>query len=264
MLEAFLADHGYPHSPGGAHKPWVIAHRGYSGVAPENTLAAIEAARVLGSDWIEIDIGISADGTPIVLHDTTLNRTTSATGTAAQMSDERISLADAGSWLGPGFIGQRVPKLRTVLANLADFDGNLLLEFKDDWSPGAIAQVADDIMATGMADRMILQSFSPATLTAVRDLIPMVARGLLRMVPRPEDKTLASDLDVTFYNPSRRGFFLRQALLEEFMAEGYGCLVWTSNVPADWERLMAAGVHGIITDHPGRLQGYLTAKYDAD
>ncbi|MFB9775496.1 glycerophosphodiester phosphodiesterase [Brevibacterium otitidis] len=264
MLEQFLADHGYEHTPGGESKPWVIAHRGYSGAAPENTLAAIEAARVIGAEWIEIDIGISAAGTPIVLHDTTLGRTTTMSGTASQMSDERISLADAGSWMGPGFIGQRVPKLRTVLSNLADFEGNLLLEFKDDWAPGAIAQVTDDIMATGMADRLILQSFSPKTLTILRDLIPMVARGLLRMVPRPEDKTLAAELDVTFYNPSRRGFFLRQPLLEEFMTEGYGCFVWTSNSPADWERLMAAGVHGIITDHPGRLQGYLAAKYDAD
>ncbi|WP_101652224.1 glycerophosphodiester phosphodiesterase [Brevibacterium ihuae] len=249
--------------PGRDARPWVIAHRGYSGAAPENTLAAVDAARAIGSDLIEVDLGISGDGTPMVLHDSTLNRTTSASGTIAQMSDERISLADAGSWLGPGFAGQRVPRLRNVLADLAEHGGTLLLELKDDWSPGAVSQVAEDIIETGTADRIILQSFSVTTLEALRDLIPMVPRCLLRLVPRDGDVELAHALEVIAYNPSQRGFFGRRQLAEEFMELGFGMFVWTVDEPAVWERLLGSGVSGIITNHPGRLQGYLAAKYDA-
>lgn len=250
-------------APGRDGRPWVIAHRGYSGAAPENTLAAVDAARAIGCDFIEVDLGISGDGTPMVLHDSTLNRTTTATGTIAQMSDERISLADAGSWLGPGFAGQRVPKLRTLLADLAEHGGRLLLEFKDDWSPGAVSQVAADIIETGMADRIIIQSFSVRTLEAARDLIPLVPRCLLRLMPRDGDVELAHALEVIGYNPSERGFFARRQLAEEFMELGFGMFVWTVDAPAVWERLLGSGISAIITNHPGRLQGYLAAKYDA-
>ncbi|GAA4284734.1 glycerophosphodiester phosphodiesterase [Brevibacterium daeguense] len=254
--------HEHPGVPGSDVKPWVIAHRGYSGAAPENSLAAIDAARAVGSDFIEVDLRLSGDGTPYILHDSSLNRTTNTSGNIGQMSQERISLADAGSWLGPGFAGQRIPRLRTVLADLAEHGGNLLLELKDDWSPGAVAQVAEDIIDTGMADRVIIQSFSTETLETARDLIPMVPRGLLRLVPKDDDMAVADELEVIAYNPSQRGFFMRRQLVEEFMELGFGVFVWTVDEPANWERLLGSGVSGIITNQPGRLQGFLAAKFD--
>lgn len=259
----YLRSHHGAGVPGQDSKPWVIAHRGYSGAAPENTLAAIDAARAIGCDFIEVDLGISGDGTPMVIHDATLNRTTNSVGTISEMSLERISLADAGSWLGPGFAGQRIPKLRTVLTDLAEHGGNLLLELKDDWSAGALAHVAEDLIATGMADRTIVQSFSVRTLEIARDLIPMVPRCLLRLVPRDDDVDLVHGLEVIGYNPSQRGFFARRRVADEFMEMGFGMFVWTVDEPVVWERLLGTGVAGIITNHPGRLQGYLTAKYDA-
>ena len=205
---------------------------------------------------------MSADGTPIVLHDSTLNRTTDSTGTVAHMSDERISLADAGHNWGVGFAGQRVPRLGALLNDAAASGGRLLLELKGEWSPGAVSKVGVAIAQAGMADRVILQSFNAASVEACRDVVPNVPRGLLRMVPREDDLALASRLDVIAINPSIRGFHLRRELVEEFMGAGYACCVYTSDDPGDWEKLLGAGITGIITNQPGRLQGYLIAKYD--
>ncbi|WP_349827303.1 glycerophosphodiester phosphodiesterase [Brevibacterium litoralis] len=248
--------------PGGGSKPWVIAHRGYSGAAPENTMAAFDAAQAIGAEFIEIDLGLTADGTPVVIHDSTINRTTNLQGRVSDLTDESLSLADAGSWMGPGFAGQRVPALRTVLEDLHVSGGDVLLEFKDDWSPGAIAHVARDVVETRTADRVLIQSFSVRTLEVCRDLLPMVPRALLRLVPRPDDKALLEELDAVGYNLSLRGFLARRQVAEEFMAAGYGVFVWTVNEAPDWEKVLGAGVHGIITDQPARLQGYLSAKFD--
>lgn len=164
MFTQFLRDRGIDRVPGRGGKPWAIAHRGYSGAVPENTMAAIDAARALEADFIEIDVHLSADGTPLVLHDPTLNRTTDASGAVANLSDEQISLADAGSWLGPGFAGQRIPHLDAVLYSMSFRGGWLLLELKGDWEAGGVAAVVDLITQHGMADRVVLQSFSQHTL----------------------------------------------------------------------------------------------------
>lgn len=258
----YLASHHEGRRPGGDQKPWVIAHRGYSAAAPENTLAAVDAARAIGVDLIEIDLGLSGDGTPMVIHDQSIDRTTNLRGQVSLLSDEQLSLADAGAWLGDGFAGQRIPALRRLLEDVEDRGGTILLEFKDDWSPAAIARVSRDITETRMADRVLIQSFSVPTLTACRDVIPMVPRALLRMVPRPDDARLLEDLDAVAYNPSHRGFLTRRSVAEDIMNAGYGMFIWTVDGPQDWERLLGSGIHGIITNHPGRLQGYLAAKYD--
>ncbi len=262
MFAELLTERAIATTPGRDAKPWVIAHRGYSGAAPENTLAAVDAARAIGCDLVEVDVNLSADGTPVVIHDPTLNRTTNEQGAVGLLSDERISLADAGSWLGPGFAGQRVVPLETLLADLSQFGGELLLELKQDWSPAAISRVAQLIIAAGMGDRTILQSFSPLTLEAARDVIPMVPRCLLRMVPKDEDLALANQLEAIAVNPSLRGFHLRRDFVAEVMRAGLGVFVWTADRASDWEKLLASEVNAIITNQPGRLQGYLVAKYD--
>src|SRR5699024_3013358 len=155
-------------------RPWIIAHRGYSAAAPENTLAAVDAARMIGADWIEVDLHVSADGTPIVIHDQSVDRTTDGSGQVARLDDDALSRLDAGSWAGPGFAGQRLPKLDTLLTDVSAKGGRLLLELKGEWSPGAVASVAGSIIDAGMADRTLVQSFAPGTLAHLRDIAPMV------------------------------------------------------------------------------------------
>lgn len=243
-------------------RPWVIAHRGYSGAAPENTLAAVDAARMVGADWIEVDLHVSGDGTPTVIHDQSVDRTTDGSGAVGKLDDDTLSRLDAGSWAGPGFAGQRLPKLDTLLKDVSAKGGRLLLELKGEWSPGAVAAVAGSIIDEGMADRTVVQSFSVATLAFLRDIAPLVERCLLRTVPREDDLAVVDDLHALAYNPSVRGFFMRRGVVDRFLDAGFGMFVWTVDDPASWEKLCGAGVHGIITNLPATLQGYLAAKYE--
>lgn len=243
-------------------RPWVIAHRGYSGAAPENTLAAVDAARMVGADWIEVDLHVSGDGTPTVIHDQSVDRTTDGSGAVGKLDDDTLSRLDAGSWAGPGFAGQRLPKLDTLLKDISTKGGRLLLELKGEWSPGAVAALAGSIIGEGMADRTVVQSFSVSTLAFLRDIAPLVERCLLRTVPREDDLAVVDDLQALAYNPSVRGFFMRRGVADRFLDAGLGMFVWTVDDPTSWEKLFGAGVHGIITNLPATLQGYLAAKYE--
>lgn len=243
-------------------RPWVIAHRGYSGAAPENTLAAVDAARMIGADWIEVDLHVSGDGTPTVIHDQSVDRTTDGSGAVGKLDDDALSRLDAGSWAGPGFAGQRLPKIDTLLKDVSTKGGRLLLELKGEWSPGAVASLAGSIIDEGMADRAVVQSFSVPTLAHLRDIAPLVERCLLRTMPREDDMRVVDELQALAYNPSVRGFFMRRNVVDQFLDAGYGMFVWTVDEPASWEKLLGAGVHGIITNLPATLLGYIAAKYD--
>src|SRR3972149_9393656 len=93
----------------------VIAHRGFSGQAPENTLASFKKARELGSDMIELDVRFSKDGHMVVMHDDTLDRTTNGRGKVADYTLKELKQLDAGSWFAPQFSDERIPNLNEVL-----------------------------------------------------------------------------------------------------------------------------------------------------
>lgn len=243
-------------------KPLVIAHRGYSSIAPENTLAAIDAAALIGSDFIEIDIALTRDAIPVLLHDDTVNRTTDATGRLSAMDWAQARELDAGSWRGHGYVGQRIPTLAQVLAAAKASGGRLLLEFKDYWPLEHVRTAAGLLRESGLDASAIVQSFNIDTVRNLRTVLPDVPRGLLRYVPRLEDLRLIEELEVVTYNPGLRGFHMRTEVCGDLLASGVGVMVWTADKPADWEKLMGAGITGIITNHPGRVQGYLAAKFD--
>lgn len=258
----FLKDRGVTERAGSNVRPLVIAHRGYSAAVPENSLAAVDAARALEVDFIEVDTSTSADGVPIILHDSDLDRTTNRKGPVSSLTAEELSFVDAGSWMGPGFTGVRVPTLRAVMKDIQVNGGELLLELKGEWSPGAVAKIAELVVETGTADRMVVQAFHTDTLAACRDLLPMVARFLLRMVPRPEDIEVARELGAVAINPSFKGFSLRKSIVSEIRDNDLGVFVWTADEMNEWRELLDAEVDGIITNHPGRLQGYLAGRFD--
>ena len=101
-----------------AQQPWVLAHRGYSARYPENTLCAFEAALEAGADVIELDVGLSADRVPMVLHDDTLERTTNGQGPLAAHTATELAELDAGGWFAPECAGERIPTLQAVLERI--------------------------------------------------------------------------------------------------------------------------------------------------
>ncbi|MEV0375190.1 glycerophosphodiester phosphodiesterase family protein [Streptomyces sp. NPDC050636] len=194
---AVAAVPGAPVGPGtltGAEKPLVIAHRGAAQHAPENTLAAVDAAHRRGLVWVENDVQRTKDGKLVVIHDTTLSRTTDAEkvfpGRApwrvGDFTRAEIARLDAGSWFGKRFKGERVPTLAGYLHRLDRNDQRLLLEIKAPKRyPGIEAQIVRELRAHGWLDRahvrsrLVIQSFCVACIKTVHELVPQVRTGIL-------------------------------------------------------------------------------------
>ncbi|MFI7273579.1 glycerophosphodiester phosphodiesterase [Streptomyces sp. NPDC049879] len=174
--------------------PLVVAHRGASGYAPENTLAAARAADETGTVWVETDVQRTADGELVLLHDTTLTRTTDveelfpdrAPWNVADFTAEEIDLLDAGSWYGAEFAGEPVPTLEEFVRELAGNGQKLLLELKSpELYPGIEAEILAELDDEGWlderrpGDRVVLQSFDAASVRTVHELAPRVETGFL-------------------------------------------------------------------------------------
>src|SRR5882672_3455210 len=113
-----------------AFRPPVIAHRGARASAPENTMAAFRRAYEDGAKWIEVDIKLTHDGIPIIMHDDTLDRTTDGKGPVADMLWDDMQKLEAGNWFGPGFAGERVPRLSEVLHFVLEHNMRINMELK--------------------------------------------------------------------------------------------------------------------------------------
>lgn len=143
----------------------VCGHRGYSLRYPENTLPALRAAKAAGATTVEIDVVLTADGEPIILHDLTLDRTTDGAGFAADLGLERIRGLDAGAVFDPGFAGTRVPTLAEALDWAAREAMGVVLEIKEAERPDlAVDRTAELLEASGASDRVIVISFDHVVL----------------------------------------------------------------------------------------------------
>ncbi|MFF9482103.1 glycerophosphodiester phosphodiesterase [Streptomyces sp. NPDC014733] len=185
-------DLGPPTAPAVA-SPLVIAHRGAARRAPENTLAAVDAAHRAGFTWIENDVQRTKDGQLVVVHDTTLRRTTDAAralpGRApwrvADLTAAEIARLDAGSWFAARFTGERVPTLTRYLRRLDRHHQSLLLELKNpDRYPGIESQALRLLRAEGWLDRthrgrLVIQSFSARSVRTVHRLDPRLRTAVL-------------------------------------------------------------------------------------
>ncbi|PRX97224.1 glycerophosphodiester phosphodiesterase [Allonocardiopsis opalescens] len=234
----------------------VVAHRGYSGLAPENTLVAIEAARHSGADYIEIDIDFTADGVPVVIHDDTVDRTTDGTGAIREMDYSEVRGLDAGSWFAPAYADEPMPSLEQALDSFADQGGRLLLEYKGGWSANAVAETADMIRDRGLADSVMVQSFDVETVRNLRAEAPELPAGLLRSRLDGDPVAIAEELGVDAYNPNAERLLERPEVVDELQAAGIEVMAYTVNEAAGWQRLTELGVDAIITDHPAQLAGW--------
>ena len=166
-----------------AERPMVIAHRGFSGKAPENTSTAVRMAMDLGADMVEIDVTLSSDEVVIVLHDDTLDRTTDGTGLAQETSWEDIQTLDAGSWFDRRFAGEPVPSLAQIL-DLVKGQILINIEIKAEAvgeSPrgGIEEKVAEEVRKRDMVDQVIVSSFNPRALVHLHEVAPEIRSASL-------------------------------------------------------------------------------------
>ncbi|MCK5769260.1 glycerophosphodiester phosphodiesterase family protein [Algiphilus sp.] len=252
-----------------------IAHRGYSAVAPENTLIAVERAIAAGADYIEVDVQMASDGVIVVMHDTSLARTTNVEvqhplrppWRVGAFTAGAITALDAGTWFtrrhpgGPDYRGEPVPTLAEVLAAL-DGRAGLLLEVKSpSLYPGMAPAVADTLSDAGWVvdgravQPLIVQSFDWDFMAEYANLHPDVPNAVLGGPPGNEDewRFLASFTDSV--NPGHAR--VDAAVVEEIHDRGFDISVYTVNDADRMRELVGFGVDGIISDEVERLGAVL-------
>ena len=246
--------------------PLRIAHRGASGLglAPENTLAAFEQAIQLGVDILEIDVHATRDGQIVVLHDAAIDRTTDGTGLVAELSSEQVRRADAGSWFGADFTGERVPLLEEVL-DLARHRALVLIEIKADFITERILQVVGTVVA---AEHVVLQSFNPAIVERIKLLAPALPTALLiGQLPTTPSRVRARRLVQQVLQVGANVLAIWHAtltppFLEEMRKRGIAVWAWTVDQDIIMRDLAMMGVQGIITNYPDQLNLVLDELVD--
>ncbi|HSQ71080.1 MAG TPA: glycerophosphodiester phosphodiesterase [Rubrivivax sp.] len=235
--------------------PLWIAHRGAGKLAPENTLAAFRVGASHGYRAFECDVKLSADGVPFLLHDTTLDRTTSERGVAGECAWDELSRIDAGGWHSRAFAGEPMPSLDAVARYVQRNGFALNVEIKPtpalEHATGHAVGTACVRLWRDAGTPLLFSSFRPEALQGAREAAPQIPRALLVDAPRPGWLETAQSLDcvavVTNYS------LMDTTLVARLHRAGLRALCYTVNDPAEARRLVALGIDGIITDAVDRF-----------
>jgi glycerophosphoryl diester phosphodiesterase len=251
--------------------PLNIAHRGGGGEAPENTLAAFELALRQGADGIELDVHLSSDGMPVVIHDPRLGRTTSGQGWVSEHRAHALRRLDAGSWFNrrypekarQRYVGAKIPLLSEVLTWVRQHKMLVLVEIKGGRSTylQIEAKVLDEIERAGIRRLATIVSFDLATLRRVRELDSHLSLGLdvsRSLLALRRIKSLAGKAILPHWAIASRRFIRRAH------EHGLRVFTWTVDQPMRMERMIADGVDGIITNYPIRLAAVLSRQGSSD
>jgi glycerophosphoryl diester phosphodiesterase len=242
-------------------RPLVFAHRGGRALAPENTLAAFDLGLRSGADGLELDVRLSCDGVPVVVHDADLDRCTDATGPVAARTAAELARVDAGYRFGDGVgfpwraRGLGIPTLAEVLARYTDVP--IIVEIKEATSRIASA-VVDVVRASGAVSRVCVGSFSLVPLSWVRRLEPALATGASRQEGQRALYRTWCGLGLgrvayrAFQLPvwSGRLQVVSPGLIHRAKRARVAFQVWTINQERDMWSLLDWGVDGLISDRP--------------
>lgn len=260
---------------GDAAEPTVLAHRGASAYAPENTLAAIDKAAALGFTWVENDVQRTKDGRLVVIHDDSLARTTDveqvfpgrAPWKVKDFTAAEIARLDAGSWFSPSYAGTRVPTLTEYMRRIEHNHEKLLLEIKNpELYPGIEQQILKTLgnegwLDRGHLDRIVVQSFSADSLRIVHELKPAVTTGYLGTPSAASLQRYARFADLV--NPSvdsiSAGYVNTVHSLDGPHGKRLRVFTWTVNDAVTTWRAVGYGVDGIITNKPDVVRAALRA-----
>ncbi|MFJ6844643.1 glycerophosphodiester phosphodiesterase [Streptomyces griseoluteus] len=258
-----------------ATQPTVIAHRGASAYAPENTLPSIDKAAKLGFSWVENDVQRTKDGKLVVIHDDSLARTTNvedvfpgrAPWKVKDFTAAEIARLDAGSWFSPAYAGARVPTLEGYMRRVEHNHEKLLLEVKNpELYPGIEAQILKTLSNEGWLDRahqkrLIVQSFSTDSIRTVRRLKPALTTGYLGTPQVAELKDYARFADLV--NPAYADISASYVSTAHALKGPHGkplrLFTWTVNDAATARKVRGYGVDGIITNKPDVVRTALEA-----
>jgi glycerophosphoryl diester phosphodiesterase len=255
-------------------RPSIIAHRGASALAPENTLAAFSRAIKDGAEGIELDVRLSKDGIAVVHHDSTLERTARNGSRISSLTAEELARIDVGSWFrrhSPSewkkeYAIERVPTLASVLRSLETFSGRIYVELKcrEPEVERLVAAVCSDLMRSPLRDQIVVKSFRLAFIPLMRRICPDIRTAALFapkiMTILRKEKYLvdlacefgARELSVHYSLATRK-------LMKKAAKRDLPVAIWTVDHPRWLRRAIKLGVSYVITNDPARL---LSRRHD--
>ena len=230
----------------------IIAHRGFSSIAPENTLAAFEQAIARGASSIEFDIQLSADSVPVIFHDAALDRITGISGKVRDKNLSELQTLDVGKWFSAEFLGQKIPTLKEALSILKNVDKFLYFDVKPhcEWSDAEVADFVNTLNDRGITEKCVITSFNDTFLGQVRRLSDDLAIGhivanleayktqLVKAVTN-RDNLISSQYRILLENP---------ALIAESRSQGVDIVAWTVDERSDMQKLIDLGITRIVTN----------------
>ncbi|HEY9876224.1 MAG TPA: glycerophosphodiester phosphodiesterase family protein [Candidatus Obscuribacterales bacterium] len=236
----------------------IIAHRGFSAISPENTLAAFFAAIQHQANSIEFDVQLSSDKVPVIIHDATVDRTTDGIGKVKDKTLEQLKELDAGAWFSSEFSGEKIPTLKEALRMAKDIEGGkfvqqfIYAEVKesDDWSASDIDNFIQTIISEGWENKCIVACFNEKFLGQVRNHFPSIPLGYLvnsleaytqrlSMAANDGNAVMLSQYNILLNNPS---------LVQSSRSQGVDVVAWTVDSQEDLQRLAELGVVRIVTN----------------
>jgi glycerophosphoryl diester phosphodiesterase len=240
----------------------IIAHRGYSSIAPENTLSALRMALDAGAHAVEFDVQETAESIPVVFHDYRLDRTTDGSGRVNLTPLHEVRDLDAGGWFDPRFAGEPVPTLEAALTMLRVREGEIYIELKAGLSPAAIERTVHLLGEVGIGGRATLISFDWWALRLVREESPGARIGFLVHTADEFDGAVLRAAEVgnalvdchfpILLDDPRRAGFARDA--------GVELAVYTVDDPEAAKALLDLGVHRITTNEVTRIASALGGR----
>jgi glycerophosphoryl diester phosphodiesterase len=229
-------------------RPFLWAHRGASRRAPENTLAAFSEALASGADGIELDIHLSGDGVPVVIHDDTLDRTTDGCGAVGSATLRQLQRLDAGSWFAAGFAGETIPTLDAIMEKFAG-RLRLNLELKELRAGMAVLE----LLSRYPSADIVISSFDYALLYRLRAAQPRLPIAVLCDSGNWRGAVkVARDLSACAFHPAAD--HVSRPLISACRQAGLPVHVWTVDHARAARSLVRAGVAGFFTNDPGNLK----------
>ena len=237
---------------------WVIAHRGVSGSYPENTLSAFQAAIDIRAEMVELDVSISKDGIPVVVHDKTVDRTTDFEGDVQSFSVEELKRMQVGAWFSEEFRGEEFPTLRESL-ELMKGQIAVNIEIKseavsDVINGGIVDKALQIVKELDMSSSVIFSSFDYRVMEHLNVLDAQMPKALLYESSQSGElkpSELVKKYEVDVFNCSYRQ--LTPEWIADLQAHQIPYLVYTVNEPDLMKELLKKGVSGIFTDFPQEL-----------
>lgn len=249
--------------------PLIIAHRGASASAPENTIAAFKTAFESGADGVEFDVRLSKEGVPVVIHDATLVRTAGINKRVSDLTADQLAHVDAGSWFNaaypaharPEFAAERIPSLRTVLQLLENVAGPIYIEMKcdteNDVSP-LVDAVCREIRDSPLFERLIVKSFLLGVIPRARAILPglrtaaLFAPQFMRLL-RKEKYLINIALELGAHHLSVHKALFSRKLVGKAERSGLPVTVWTVDSPRWIARATKQGLFAVITNDPLKM-----------